>query len=80
MTRSGLRGQEFHAGWRSRNTRRAPYLFLTSRIQILVRADAVFLPNVSGRSAMTSVDELCAVAIVIDGWDNGERAATSLSR
>ncbi|MFF7161279.1 hypothetical protein ACFZBP_07785 [Streptomyces sp. NPDC008086] len=80
MARSALRGQEFKSGWRSRNTRHVPKLFLTSRIQILIRADGAFLLNVSGHRAMTSVDELCAVAIVINAWDDGERAETSLSR
>ncbi|MET9759438.1 hypothetical protein ABZ016_10320 [Streptomyces sp. NPDC006372] len=46
----------------------------------LIRADAVFLPNASGRSAMTSVDELCAVALVVNGWDNRERAESSPPR
>jgi hypothetical protein len=37
----------------------------------LIRADAVFLPNVSGHRAMTSVDEPCAAAFGINGWHNG---------
>ncbi|MFG2738981.1 hypothetical protein [Streptomyces chartreusis] len=49
-------------------------------MQILIRTDAVFLPGVSGHRAMTSVDERCATAIVINGWDNGERAEASPSR
>ncbi|QWA23395.1 hypothetical protein [Streptomyces osmaniensis] len=49
-------------------------------MQILIRTDALFLPKVSGHRVMTSVDERCATAIVVNGWDDGERAEASPSR